>query len=234
MKRVFVVFSICAFISICVEHVIAQEQELFVEYDFYTHGTFEKVELTANWKNSYSKTIEQIQEWGDVSMIKNCSDVYKDFSNHNMFWEEYAGHVTVKDSLDFKGWDIASEEKEILGFKCFAATCKYHGREYKAWFTNELPFRAAPWRFNGLPGVLLEVKSKDEFLSAEAKIVKIRDAKEPLKNPFKIDRCMNWEKFTQVFISRQKKLDEDLQKISVQSNINIKDSFSLRIDLIEY
>ncbi|MGC8001649.1 GLPGLI family protein, partial [Salmonella enterica] len=36
-------------------------------------------------------------------------------------------------------WHITSEEKEIGGYKSQKATVSYRGREWTAWFTEELP-----------------------------------------------------------------------------------------------
>lgn len=77
---------------------------------------------------------------------------------------DVAGTFLYQEDLpDFK-WEITNEEKEIMGYRCNSATCSFRGREYTAWFTQEIPLSFGPWKFGGLPGLILEIEdSKNEF-----------------------------------------------------------------------
>jgi GLPGLI family protein len=40
----------------------------------------------------------------------------------------------------------------------------YAGRDYKAWFTNEIPVSDGPYKFYGLPGLIVEIEdSKKQY-----------------------------------------------------------------------
>jgi GLPGLI family protein len=54
-------------------------------------------------------------------------------------------------------WEIHKENKKILHYTCQRATAKFRGREYEAWFTPEIPLREGPYKFGGLPGLILEI-----------------------------------------------------------------------------
>lgn len=49
------------------------------------------------------------------------------------------------------------ETREISKFICNKATINYRGRHYIAWFTTDLPIPAGPWKFRGLPGLIIEI-----------------------------------------------------------------------------
>lgn len=54
-------------------------------------------------------------------------------------------------------WTIGENTKNILGYDCTEATTDYHGRTWTAWFTPDIPISDGPWKFLGLPGLILEV-----------------------------------------------------------------------------
>ncbi|EHG22741.1 hypothetical protein HMPREF9332_01239 [Alloprevotella rava F0323] len=69
----------------------------------------------------------------------------------------------VEDIPDFK-WKILSKSKVIMGYNCQCATTTFRGRDYEAWFTADIPLSCGPWKFHGLPGLILEVADvKNEF-----------------------------------------------------------------------
>lgn len=53
-------------------------------------------------------------------------------------------------------WLIGDSTKTILGYECIAAETDFHGRYWKVWFTPEIPIQDGPWKFCGLPGLILE------------------------------------------------------------------------------
>jgi len=59
--------------------------------------------------------------------------------------------------LDLFSWEILPETREVQGFSAQKATTTYAGRDYVAWFTSEIPIPDGPYKFNGLPGLILEV-----------------------------------------------------------------------------
>ena len=90
----------------------------------------------------------------------------------------------LKEPLNLFEWKPSKETKTILGYTCHKATCSFRGREYVAWFTREIPFKAAPWKFHGLPGVILEVYSTDEYCSWVVESIEIRPFKTEIELPF--------------------------------------------------
>lgn len=54
-------------------------------------------------------------------------------------------------------WVIDEDStKTILDYQCIMATTDYHGRKWTVWFTPEIPIQDGPWKFCGLPGLIMK------------------------------------------------------------------------------
>jgi GLPGLI family protein len=78
-----------------------------------------------------------------------------------------------KDSLNIFNWEIKEDTKTILGYSCQLAVVTLEEGLMKFWFTAALP-DAGPWKFGNLPGLILAVKSKDDYVSWEALGIRIK------------------------------------------------------------
>jgi GLPGLI family protein len=56
----------------------------------------------------------------------------------------------------------------ILGHRCQRATCHWRGRNYIAWFAPDIPIRRGPWKFGGLPGLIMKIYDVDNLYVFEA------------------------------------------------------------------
>ena len=144
---------------------------------------------------------------------KGNNFVFKNFIENTIHYEENINfkfhHITSKlDTL--LTWELKNEFKNILGYKCQMAATSYGGRYYIAYFTTDFPvfISDGPWRFQGLPGMILEVRSTDNVLVIEA--TSISEIKTPLKiiNPLATERSMPWKDFLVLY---QKQYDATLR-----------------------
>jgi GLPGLI family protein len=67
-------------------------------------------------------------------------------------------------------WKLTNETKQIGRFKSFKATSVFRGRSYSAWYTTEIALYLGPWKFSGLPGLILEVydEAKEFWIKFES------------------------------------------------------------------
>lgn len=56
-------------------------------------------------------------------------------------------------------WKILSETTKIGDYKVQKAETDFGGRKWTAWFTTDLPYQDGPYKFSGLPGLV--VKAED-------------------------------------------------------------------------
>ncbi|MCU7613929.1 GLPGLI family protein [Chryseobacterium sp. GMJ5] len=62
-------------------------------------------------------------------------------------------------------WKIKAEKKKIDSYETQKATVLYGGREWTAWFAPEIPFQDGPYKFNGLPGLIVQIADKENLYS---------------------------------------------------------------------
>ncbi|OEY72947.1 GLPGLI family protein [Salegentibacter salarius] len=59
-------------------------------------------------------------------------------------------------------WEILPEKKKIKDFEVQKAKTSFGGRDYVAWFTTEIPISDGPYKFTGLPGLILELEDTQQ------------------------------------------------------------------------
>lgn len=57
-------------------------------------------------------------------------------------------------------WEMTDSVANVLGYECQSARCKFRGREWTVFYTEEIPLSEGPWKLHGLPGLIM--KATDE------------------------------------------------------------------------
>ena len=55
-------------------------------------------------------------------------------------------------------WKILPDRQKIGDFNAQKATTEFAGRKWEAWFSSELPFQDGPYKFHGLPGLIIKLQ----------------------------------------------------------------------------
>jgi GLPGLI family protein len=61
------------------------------------------------------------------------------------------------DGISLQKWCLLDSTKLVLSYVCQKAECNFRGRKWTAWFALEIPVNNGPWKFGGLPGLIMEV-----------------------------------------------------------------------------
>lgn len=89
------------------------------------------------------------------------------------YFEGSMKEYIIDESISKIEWIITNETKNIGAIKCQKASCRFRGRNYIVWYTEEIPLPFGPWKLGGLPGLILEAADDEngvQFLAEEINI----------------------------------------------------------------
>ena len=66
-----------------------------------------------------------------------------------------------KEPYPLQQWSIQNDTLTVCGYKCQKAVCHFRGRNFEAWFAPDIPVSQGPWKFGGLPGLILKLYDVD-------------------------------------------------------------------------
>ena len=86
-----------------------------------------------------------------------------------------------EEELPVFNWEITNEKQTIQSYSCRKATVSFRGRVFIAWFTTDIPIPNGPWKFGGLPGLILKLyDTKNNFVYQCEGLEQLKN-KEPIK-----------------------------------------------------
>ena len=75
------------------------------------------------------------------------------------------GWVSCREKIEgLFDWQLLDGDSIVCGYPCHKAITTFRGRTWTVWYTLDLPYSDGPWKFCGLPGlVLYAYDSEDKF-----------------------------------------------------------------------
>lgn len=90
--------------------------------------------------------------------------IYKDYNSSKIkFYIKRFNTDFFIEENEIPDWELTNEFLEIANYKCQKAHTNYKGREWTAWFTNEIPLSDGPYKFYGLPGLVVQIQDKNKI-----------------------------------------------------------------------
>jgi GLPGLI family protein len=138
--------------------------------------------------------------------------VEKDKKDQKIYFKDRLGRDMYSYEEDRPlNWKISSETMKVGEYKVQKAETDFAGRKWTAWFTTDLPYQDGPYKFSGLPGLIIKVEDANGDYSFDLmKNYKIADF--PNMNQFgntiKVKRAD--------YLKQQKKFQEDPMSFMTQ------------------
>lgn len=121
-------------------------------------------------------TAEQIGKAASEGKLTNGEfmTIYKNYPSGKlthtekicMDWFRYEEEMPMFD------WVLTDSVTTVLGYECRSAKCTFRGREWTAFYTEDIPIMEGPWKLQGLPGLIMKASDENGHYSFECKGIK--------------------------------------------------------------
>ncbi|WP_250252576.1 GLPGLI family protein [Chryseobacterium sp. Marseille-Q3244] len=114
--------------------------------------------------------MEKAKTWKDISkLIRMPKFAYKIVKTYPEMKEQYVDRVSMNlfgydDPVKFT-WNILPDKQKIGEYNTQKATTEYGGRKWTAWFSSDIPFQDGPYKFYGLPGLIVKIEDDEKNYS---------------------------------------------------------------------
>ena len=97
------------------------------------------------------------------AFIMHHQDVLTDVEKSEVVALEpiYPYRYLSKEPLAKVDWTLTEDTLTISGLPCHRATGKLYGKQWTAWYTEEMPSSAGPWKLRGLPGLIVKAEDSE-------------------------------------------------------------------------
>ena len=137
--------------------VIGKNASVYTSYDKLNQEIEMKKNLMEQMKNQAGSGNISIKIDKTGNKPTTAVDYYY-FANENKFFtkERLVTNYLIEEEAPKIDWKISKDTASFSGVLCQKATANFKGRNWIAWFAQDLPFQSGPWKLNGLPGLIVE------------------------------------------------------------------------------
>ena len=193
MKKLILLFTLIGTLA------IAQNKRFIYEYKFISDSTNVEdvktemmfLDTTKDGSKYYSYTVfnadsamkvnleKQLAATGSINITSDMRkgevrySVTKTYPDYKINLHRRLGMDKYKISEDRKiNWKISSEKEKIGEWNAQKAEADFAGRHWIAWFSTEIPIQDGPYKFQGLPGLIVKIEDKNGSHKLELKGIK--------------------------------------------------------------
>ena len=191
MKKIIILFNIIPLMSFA--QITANR--FYYELIYKPKKNIEKIEKTTailditNKKSVYQdysliakdsitkKQIDEMQKLGQfgnldklMTMPKFAYKVSKKYPDMNITFSETMFTASTPIQLGYREnikfhWKISKEKQKIGEYNTQKATTDFGGRKWTAWFTDNISIQDGPYKFYGLPGLIVKIEDENKDYS---------------------------------------------------------------------
>jgi len=258
MKQLFLLSFFLISISIS-----SQNQRFYYDYHFQTDSTdietkiSELMVLDIDKKGSkyYSEYVFQNDSIMDAEFKKNMAVHNSDTPISMSGKQGVVGYKVLKSYPDFKinhivtldmtlynanqqvkiNWKILPDKEKIGEWNVQKAETDFAGRKWTAWFSTDIPIQDGPYKFYGLPGLIIKIEDKSGFHKMELKgIRKNVLERDILAFEFEKPIVLDYKKYRTVYKNYRKDPMANFRKKAQEGEVFITDESGNKLNNADY
>jgi hypothetical protein len=140
----------------------------YYSYTVFNSDSLMKVDLEKQLAATGSINVRSDMQKGSVRY-----SVTKTYPDYKINLHRRLGMDAYNISDDRKiNWKISSDKEKIGEWNAQKAEADFAGRHWIAWFSTEIPIQDGPYKFRGLPGLIIKIEDKKGSHKMELKGIK--------------------------------------------------------------
>ncbi|MBD8017384.1 GLPGLI family protein [Kaistella pullorum] len=148
---------------------VTKDKSIYRDYTMVAQDSILKIQFEQMMKSGVYKDFSKM-----VTMPKFSEKVYKFYPDMKIQYVERisSGFTPVNIGYDDESkmnWNISAEKAKIGSYNTQKATTEFGGRQWVAWFAADIPLQDGPYKFHGLPGLIVKVEDAEKNYSWELK-----------------------------------------------------------------
>ncbi|MDQ1098266.1 MULTISPECIES: GLPGLI family protein [Chryseobacterium] len=139
---------------------IVKDRSVYRDYTVIGQDSIIKVQVEAMQKSGVFKDMSK-----SIRMPKFSAKIVKHYPDMKIQYIERisSGFTTMAIAYNETpkfNWKILNEKEKIGAYNAQKATTEFGGRKWTAWFSTDLPFQDGPYKFSGLPGLIVKIEDE--------------------------------------------------------------------------
>lgn len=151
-----------------------KEREILEIGDKYSFYYSYQRQLFVNFLDSIERANPGVEDKTGFYLDKNCPAigntymVLKNMQNDSLAFMEKINQgqwFRYVEAFPVNDWKLVEGDTTILSMPCNKAILDLHGRHWMVWYTTEVPIPDGPWKFEGLPGLIMKASESGGIFS---------------------------------------------------------------------
>jgi GLPGLI family protein len=140
---------------------IAKDKSIYQDFTLPAQDSIIKVAVDEMIKTKTFKDVSKM-----VKMPKFSFKIYKQYPDMKvLYMDRISKNLFVYDDDVKFNWHISSDKEKIGTYNTQKATTEFGGRKWTAWFSTDIPFQDGPYKFYGLPGLIVKIEDSEKNYS---------------------------------------------------------------------
>lgn len=119
------------------------------------------------------------------------------------------------------GWKLTDDTLTIHGYLCYGAQKSFRGRVWNVWYSPEIPSMDGPWKFAGLPGLVLKATDSEGEFTFECAGVSLLNPKVLITTSSITDNQSAIKTDRKTYLMVKQKSVEDLRSSIISQGLTI-------------